>query len=112
MGAGGTDAGWRAHVWRNHPCCFLHFELYRALRGRPPMPRSVKQANLGGHHGWLAPAAGYAFGCASGDESFFCNHWRFFWRRRGSWYVATLHHFGPETPRLLSRLVAELRPVR
>ncbi len=105
-----SGSGWRNHVWRNRPCCFLHFELYRALSGRPPMPRTVMRATLGGHRGLLAPAAGYGLGCGSGNESFFCNHWRFFWRQWGSWYVATLHHFGPETPKLLSRLIAELRP--
>jgi hypothetical protein len=75
------------------------------------MPRAAKRATLGGRRGWLAPAAGYGLGCAAGNESFFCNHWRFFWRRRGSWYVATLHHFGPDTSKLLSRLIADLRPV-
>jgi hypothetical protein len=76
------------------------------------MPRSARKAVLGGRRGWLAPAAGYGLGCARGDESFFCNHWRFFWRQSGDWYVATLHHFGRQTPRLLSRLIAELRPVQ
>jgi hypothetical protein len=108
----GGDPRWREHVWRNRPCCFLHFELYRALSGRPPIPRTAKRATLGGRRGLLAPANGYAFGCANGTQQFFCNHWRFFWRQRGGWYVATLHHFGPDTRKLLFRLIAELRPRR
>jgi len=76
------------------------------------MPRSTKRTILGGHRGWLAPAAGYGMGCARGNESFFCNHWRFFWRQGGGWYVATLHNFGPQTPKFLSRLIAELGQAR
>ncbi|HEX9379993.1 MAG TPA: hypothetical protein VF891_00725 [Gaiellaceae bacterium] len=106
------DSGpdWRQHLWRNRPCCFLHFELYRAIKGTPPMAAHVERAPLGGRSGLLAAAAGYGLGC---DGPFFCNHLRFYWRERGSWYVATLHHFGvPETRTLLDRLVRELRPVR
>ena len=74
------------------------------------MAAHVERAPLGGRSGLLAAAAGYGLGC---DGPFFCNHLRFYWRERGSWYVATLHHFGvPETRTLLDRLVRELRPVR
>src|SRR5919201_6460726 len=28
-GAPWEEDGWRAHRWRNRPCCFLHFDVFR-----------------------------------------------------------------------------------
>ena len=96
------SSGWRQHLWRNRPCCFLHFVVQRgaSLLGARP-------ALLGGKSGRLLPAnsSGYT-------GRYFGNHVRFFFRERGVSYVVTLHSFGNrETTRLLGRLIAELRPV-
>jgi hypothetical protein len=78
------------------------------------MPAKIRPVLLGGHRGLLAPAGGYGlYDCGTGNGAvFFCNHWRFYWHQHGSWYVATLHHFGPQSRQLLGRLLRELRPVR
>jgi hypothetical protein len=110
------DSGpdWRQHAWRNRPCCFLHFELWHALRGKPTLPDAARPATLGGHQGDLAPAMGAGLGCGAGNAAvYFCNHVRFRWKQGGSWFVATLHSFGnSETTVLLGRLIRELRPIR
>jgi hypothetical protein len=109
------DSGpdWRKHTWRNRPCCFLHFDLWHALRGKPTFPDTARPARLGGHHGDLAPATGAGLACGAGNAGvYFCNHVRFRWRQGGSWFVASLHGFGNrETTVLLSRLIRELRPI-
>jgi hypothetical protein len=109
------DSGpdWQQHLWRNRPCCFFHFELWHALRGRPTFPDAARPAAVGGLHGDLAPATGVGLACSTGNAgAYFCNHVRFRWKRRGSWFVATLHNFGNrETTALLGRLVRELRPI-
>lgn len=110
----GSGSGWRRHLWRNGPCCFLHFELWRAIRGTPPFPATARPAVVGGRRGELAPATALGMACGPGDAGvFFCNHLRFRWRERGSWYVATLHHFGRigETRALLARILRQLRPI-
>ena len=105
--------GWRQHVWRNRPCCFLHFELWHALRGRPIFPSTARPAALGGLRGDLALATSAGLACLTGSAGvYFCNHVRFRWKQGGSWFVATLHSFGNrETTALLSRIIRELRPI-
>ena len=98
----GGSSGWRHHLWRNRPCCFLHFVVQR---GAPP--RGARQVVLGGKRGRLLPAnsSGYS-------GLYFGNHARFFFRERRVSYVVTLHSFGNrETTSLLGRLIAGLRPV-
>ncbi len=91
-----------SHLWRNRPCCFLHFVIQR---GRP-VP-GAHRAVLGGKSGRLLPASSSSYG-----GPYFGNHVRFFFRERGVSYVATLHSFGQrETTALLGRLIAQLRPV-
>ena len=110
------DSGpdWRQHAWRNRPCCFLHFDLWHALRGKPIFPASARPATLGGHRGDLVPATGAGLACGAGNAgAYYCNHVRFRWKQGGSWYVATLHNFGNrQTAALLDRIVRELRPIR
>jgi hypothetical protein len=107
----GSGPGWRSHLWANRPCCFLHFELFHSLEGRPPIPGTARAARLGGHSGLFAPAGGAGLNCPGNTGAFFCNHARFFWRARNGWYVATLHDFGARgTRELLDRIVRELRP--
>lgn len=98
----GGSSGWRQHLWRNRPCCFLHFVVQRGapLRGARP-------AVLGGQRGRLLPASSSGY-----SGLYFGNHVRFFFRERGVSHVVTLHSFGNrETTSLLGRLIAELRPV-
>jgi hypothetical protein len=110
------DSGpdWRQHAWRNRPCCFLHLDLWHALRGTPTLPETARPATLGGRKGDLALATSAGLGCGVGNAgAYFCNHVRFRWRQGGTWYVATLHSFGnAETTVLLGRLIRELRPIR
>jgi len=109
----GSGPGWRQHLWRNRPCCFLHFELWHALRGRPIFPSTARPAALGGLRGDLALATSAGLACLTGSAGvYFCNHVRFRWKQGGSWFVATLHSFGNrETTALLSRIIRELRPI-
>jgi YVTN family beta-propeller protein len=101
--------GWRAHRWRNRPCCFLHFNVFRRVQGRRGIPKRARPARLGSKHGLLAPAREGAY---YGSELYSANHVRFLWRERGVNWVATLHTFGEKpTERLLDRLIASLRPV-
>jgi hypothetical protein len=104
---------WRQHAWRNRPCCFLHFDLWHALRGIPTFPDTARRATLSGRKGDLAPAAGAGMACGAGNAGlYFCNHVRFRWKQGGSWFVATLHSFGNrETTALLGRIIRELRPI-
>jgi len=109
------DSGpdWQQHAWRNRPCCFLHLDLWHAIRGKPTFPNTARPATLGGHEGDLAPATGAGLGCGAGNAGvYFCNHARFRWKQGDSWFVATLHSFGnKETTALLGRLIRELRPI-
>lgn len=100
---GGTPAARvRSHLWRNRPCCFLHFVIQRG----PPAP-GARPAVLGGRRGRLLPASTTSY-----YGPYFGNHVRFFFREHGVAYVATLHTFGNrETTALLGRLIAQLRPV-
>jgi YVTN family beta-propeller protein len=108
-GAPWEGPGWTAHRWRNTPCCFFHFVVFRRAPGRSAIPSGARPAVLGGKHGLLAAASlkgSYASGL------YFGNHVRFLFREHGINWVATLHSFGEAaTERLLGRLVAALRPV-
>jgi hypothetical protein len=108
-----SGQGWRQHLWRNGPCCFLHFELIARVRGRALALAGGRRVSLGGQRGVYLPARGYAPQCGQGDSSgFWCNHAVFAWRQRGLQYAATLHFFGARATRdLLARLVGELAPV-
>ncbi len=103
----GYGAPWESpppapHLWRNRPCCFLHFVIQR---GRPAA--GARPALLGGKRGSLLPASSSSYA-----GPYFGNHVRFFFRERGVSYVATLHSFSnKETTALLGRLIAQLRPV-
>jgi YVTN family beta-propeller protein len=106
-------AAWRQHLWRNRPCCFLHFEVYQRPAGKTAIPSDARPVTLGGRRGLLKRAAGYGLGCPGDAYLYWCNHSAFLWTERGTHYVATLHLFGhPNTATLLSRLVARLRPAR
>jgi hypothetical protein len=108
------DSGpdWRLHLWRNRPCCFLHFEVFRRAEGRQHVPAGARPALLGGRRGLVKDATSYGY--AGNDHLYWPNHTRFLWREHGVAYVATLHRFGTkeETRALLGRLIRELRPVR
>jgi hypothetical protein len=107
----GTD--WRAHLWRNHPCCFLHFEVFWRAEGRQHVPPGARPATLGGRHGLLKDATSWGPASPSEDGLYWANHTRFLWRERGVPYVASVHRFGTlqATRALLDRLIRELRPV-
>jgi YVTN family beta-propeller protein len=108
-GAPWEGSGWRAHRWRNRPCCFLHFNVFRRASGRRAVPTRARPATAGGKHGLLVPARE---GTYYGSELYSANHVRFLWRAAGANWVATLHTFGESaTEQLLGRLIASLRPV-
>jgi hypothetical protein len=108
-----SGAGWQQHVWRNRPCCFLHFEVITRVRGRPLPTAGGHRVVLAGRQGVYLTALGYAPRCRNEERAaFWCNHAVFVWRERGVQYAATLHLFGASGTRiLLGRLVAELAPV-
>jgi hypothetical protein len=119
IGYGGPwepDSGpdWREHLWRNRPCCFLHFEIFWRRAGRRQIPSGARPATLGDRRGLLKAASSYGLASPTGDYMYFPNHTRFLWREHGVDYVATLHRFGKtaETRALLGRLIRELEPVR
>lgn len=119
IGYGGPwepDSGpdWRMHLWRNRPCCFLHFEIFWRRTGRRQVPAGARRAELAGRRGLLKDATSYGLASRTGDYLYWPNHTRFIWREHGIDYVATLHRFGTkvETRALLGRLIRELRPVR
>jgi DNA-binding beta-propeller fold protein YncE len=108
-GAPWESGGWRAHRWRNRPCCFFHFDVFRRSRSRRAIPPGSRRARLGGRDGLLVPAREGEF---YGNGLYWANHVRFLWQEHGVPYVATLHTFGERpTERLLGRLVGSLRPV-
>ena len=109
-----SGPGWRRRLWRNRPCCFLHFDLYRRLSGPRLNRPGSHQVTLGGKRGLLADASGYGLACGAGTRGiYFCNHTAFAWRQASTWYIATLHYFGRRDTRvLLVRLIRELAPIR
>jgi hypothetical protein len=109
-----SGSDWRRHLWRNHPCCFLHLEVFWRQKGRRQVPAGARGALLGGRRGLLKDASSYGTASQTGDHLYWANHTRFLWEENGVPYVATLHRFGTkqETRALLGRLIRELRPVR
>jgi hypothetical protein len=104
---------WRVHLWRNRPCCFLHFEIFWRRKGRRQIPGGARPAELGGRRGLLKDATSWGLASPSGDYLYWPNHTRFLWHENGVNYVATLHRFGTtaETRALLARFIRELRQV-
>jgi hypothetical protein len=118
IGYGGPwepDSGpdWQVHLWRNRPCCFLHFEIFWRRSGRQQIPAGARPAELGGRRGLLKDATSWGIASPGDDYLYWPNHTRFLWRENGVDYVASLHRFGTkaETRALLGRLILELRPV-
>jgi hypothetical protein len=109
------DSGpdWRLHLWRNRPCCFLHFEVFWRRPGRQFVPAGARPATLGGRRGLLKDATSYGVASGANDYLYWANHTRFLWREDGVDYVASLHRFGTkqETRAFLGRLLLELRRV-
>jgi hypothetical protein len=104
---------WRRNVWRNRPCCFLHFDVLWTPDRPDAIPPGARPAVVGGKRGLLKPAGSYSMSNGPGNEDiYFGNHWRFTWLEGRVRFVATLHTFGPGTRRLLGRLVGELEPSR
>jgi hypothetical protein len=95
-GARGVDfsySGETGRPARDHPDRFFHFQ---AIEQDLPLPAGTRPAVLGGKPGLLAPASSREYA----SETYFANHWRFFWSEQGAEYAATLHHFGRRTRRL------------
>jgi hypothetical protein len=109
------DSGpdWRIHLWRNRPCCFLHFEVFRRAAGPRQIPAGARPVTLGGRRGLLKDGTSWGLASPTGDYLYFANHTRFLWRENGVDYVASLHRFGSlqETRALLGRLIRQLLPV-
>ena len=107
-----SGPGWQQHAWRNRPCCFLHFEVFRRPDRSAYIPAGARPARLGGKRGLLAEASGYGLG--HGAAALYAgNHDRFLFRLHGVPYVASLHYFGRKpTLDLLARLLRQLRPAR
>ena len=106
VGENAIDFSYSAESGRprlDRPERFFHLQV---MRQDQPLPPGTRPDALGGKPGLLARASslGYA------GESYFANHWRFFWSEGDVDYAATLHHFGPGTRRLLDRLIRDLRP--
>jgi YVTN family beta-propeller protein len=104
----GIDFSYSAESGRprlDRPERFFHFVV---VRQDQPLPPGTRADGLGGKPGLLARASslGYA------SESYFANHWRFFWSEDDADYAATLHNFGPRTRPLLDWLIRDLRPAR
>ena len=104
---------WKQHLWRNRPCCFLHFEVRRRPDTSVAVPSGAYSATLGGRRGLFKPAYGHGLACGAGLRGiYWCNHVAFLWRERGVPWAATLHYFGRgETRKLLGLLIRQLRPV-
>ncbi len=104
----GSGGAWEDNLWRNRPCCFLHFGIYRETRYGPPLwrPEEGEAAVVGGVRGWLQPAESGGFA----GSHYWANHMRFFFTEGSEHYAVTLHDFGPGTRALLDRLVRALEP--
>jgi YVTN family beta-propeller protein len=107
-GGTGIDISYSAESGRprlDAPDRFLHLQV---MRQDAPLPPGTRPDGLGGRPGLLAPATGGGYA----SETYFGNHWRFFWSEQDADYAATLHDFGPRTKPLLDWLVGDLRPAR
>jgi YVTN family beta-propeller protein len=104
----GVDFSYSAETGRprlDAPDRFLHFQV---VRQDDPLPPGSRPDGLGDRPGLLARASSRSYA----SESYFGNHWRFFWSEGDADYAATLHHFGPRTRPLLDWLIGDLRPAR
>jgi len=114
-----TEAGtphWKAHLWRNRPCCFLHLQVVRAAE----VPVQTARRVVGGVSGRLALATGGYESRAFSGLGAFGNHVLFYFRRHGVSYLVSLHaayrdghpreYDNAATVRLLGVLVRHLRP--
>jgi YVTN family beta-propeller protein len=105
---GGVDFSYSGETGRprlDRPERFFHLQV---IRQHDRLPPGARPAEVGGRGGLLARATSLEYGA----ESYFANHWRFFWSDDGDDYAATLHHFGPRTEPLLDWFVRDLRPAR
>ncbi len=89
----------------DEPDRFFHLQV---VRQDDPLPPGTRPDGVGGRPGLLARGTSGSYA----SESYFGNHWRFFWSEGDTDYAATLHHFGPRTRPLLDWLVGDLRPAR
>jgi YVTN family beta-propeller protein len=102
----GVDFSYSAETGRprlDRPERFFHFQV---IRQDDPLPPGTRPDGFGDRPGLLARASSRSYA----SESYFGNHWRFFWRQEDADYAATLHHFGPRTQPLLDWLIGDLRP--
>lgn len=102
----GIDFSYSAETGRprlDAPDRFFHLQV---VRQDDPLPPGTRPDGLGDRPGLLARASSTSYA----SESYFGNHWRFFWSEEGADYAATLHHFGPRTQPLLDWLIGDLRP--
>lgn len=110
------DPNWKAHMWRNLPCCFLHLDVLRVRE----IPRQARQRVIAGVRGRIVVAAGgYESGAVSGLMAF-GNHVLFYFRRGGLSYLVSLHapyrdsrpqeYANAATIRRLAVIVRHLRP--
>jgi YVTN family beta-propeller protein len=107
-GRSGVDFSYSAESGRprlDRPDRFLHLQV---VEQDQPLPPGTRPDGLGGKPGLLARASSTSYAA----ESYFANHWRFFWSEAGADYAATLHHFGPRTQTLLDWLIGDLRPAK
>jgi YVTN family beta-propeller protein len=103
----GVDISYSAETGKprlDGPDRFLHLQV---MEQDQPLPPGTRPDGLGDRPGLLAPATG-----SYGSETYFGNHWRFFWSEEEADYAATLHDFGPRTKPLLDWLIGDLRPAR
>jgi YVTN family beta-propeller protein len=102
----GVDFSYSAETGRprlDGPDRFFHLQV---VRQDDPLPPGTRPDGLGDRPGLLARASSGSYA----SESYFGNHWRFFWSQEDADYAATLHHFGPRTQPLLDWLIGDLRP--
>jgi YVTN family beta-propeller protein len=104
----GVDFSYSAETGRprlDRPERFFHLQV---VRQDDPLPPGTRPDGLGDRPGLLARASSASYA----GESYFGNHWRFFWSEEEADYAATLHHFGPRTETLLDWLIGDLRAAR
>jgi YVTN family beta-propeller protein len=104
----GVDFSYSAESGRprlDRPERFFHLQVTEQEQELPP---GTRPDGLGGKPGLLAKATSLGYS----SETYFANHWRFFWSEDDADYAATLHSFGPRTRPLLDWLIGDLRPAR
>jgi hypothetical protein len=101
-----SGPGWKAHLWRNRPCCFFHFTMeWWTGRHWPEAYYVAPPKHLPEHGAFLGGYRGHVYNATIAD------HVVFLFRRKGVHYDVTEHFFGPGTLKLLSRIVSGLRPI-